>query len=174
LTPIVPIRRLAPSDAPPYRALMLAAYARHPEAFTSSAAERAALPHTWWEARLCAAADAPEIVLGAFDDGCLAGCVGLAFETREKARHKSTLFGMYVADAFRHRGLGRRLVHSALAAAQARGGVRIMQLTVTDANADARRLYEQCGFVPFGLEPYAVAVDGGFVAKLHMWRELTS
>ena len=36
--------RLAPGHAAGYRALMLGAYARHPDAFTSSAEERAALP----------------------------------------------------------------------------------------------------------------------------------
>jgi hypothetical protein len=30
-------------------------------------------------------------------------------------------------------------------------------------------LYQRKGFVPFGLEPYAVAVGTGFVAKVHMW-----
>ena len=35
-----------------YRALMLEGYERHPDAFTSSAAERAAFPMAWWESRL--------------------------------------------------------------------------------------------------------------------------
>ncbi|MBS0426345.1 MAG: GNAT family N-acetyltransferase, partial [Proteobacteria bacterium] len=47
----MPVRRLAPADAPAYRALMLDAYARHPEAFTSTVAEREPLPLAWWEAR---------------------------------------------------------------------------------------------------------------------------
>jgi hypothetical protein len=48
----MPIRRLVPDDAQAYRALMLEAYERHPDAFTSTATERAALPLSWWEARL--------------------------------------------------------------------------------------------------------------------------
>ena len=166
------IRRLVPADAEAYRALMLEAYARHPDAFTSSVAERAKLPLTWWQSRLDDGADAPDIVFGAFEGGSLAGAVGLSFEIREKARHKSTLFGMYVADAHRHRGLGRALVANALAAARQREGVRLMQLTVTDRNAEARDLYARCGFVPFGLEPLAVAVGSGYVAKVHMWCDL--
>ena len=153
---------------------MLDAYERHPDAFTSSAQERAALPLAWWQQRLSEDAAAGDVVLGAFEAGALAGTVGLSFETRVKARHKSTLFGMYVADAFRHRGLGRALVEAALDAARARIGVVLMQLTVTDTNAGARRLYELCGFVPFGVEPLAVAVGDHFVAKVHMWRELAN
>jgi GNAT superfamily N-acetyltransferase len=166
------IRRLVPADAEAYRALMLEAYARHPDAFTSSPAERAKLPLTWWQSRLDDGAHVPDLVFGGFERDALAGAVGLSFETREKARHKSTLFGMYVADAYRHRGLGRALVATALAAARAREGVRLMQLTVTDRNADARVLYERCGFVQFGLEPLAVAVGSSYVAKVHMWCDL--
>jgi len=165
----VVLRRLVPTDAPAYRALMLDAYARHPDAFTSSVGERAALPVSWWEARLAVEPAAHEIVFGAFVGGVLAGVAGLSFETREKARHKADFFGMYVAPAFRKLGLGRLIVDAAMDAARHRDGVRLVQLTVTEGNASAQGLYERVGFVPFGLEPMAVAVDGGFVSKVHMW-----
>jgi RimJ/RimL family protein N-acetyltransferase len=163
------LRQLNPSDAPAYRALMLEAYALHPDAFTSSPEERAALPLSWWEARLAKAPDAADRVFGAFHDGQLTGVAGLSFEQREKVRHKATLFGMYVPAGHRGRGLGRRLVHAVLAGARARPGVRLVQLTVTEGNASAQALYESCGFTAFGVEPFAVAVDGGFVSKVHMW-----
>ncbi len=168
------IRRLVPADAPSYRELMLEAYARHPDAFTSSAAERAALPTAWWEARLTEAADAREIVTGAFAGAGLAGVAGIAFETREKARHKATLFGMYVRPGHRQSGFGAGLVHAVLDLARARPGVVLVQLTVTEGNHAAQALYERCGFVPFGLEPRAVSVDDGYVAKVHMWRDLAA
>jgi ribosomal protein S18 acetylase RimI-like enzyme len=76
---------------------------------------------------------------------------------------------MYVAPAFRRRGWGERLVVAALEAARARDGVRLVQLTVTDGNRAAQDLYAACGFVPFGVEPQAVAEDGAFLAKVHMW-----
>lgn len=170
------VRRLVPSDAPAYRELMLDGYARHPDAFTSSVGERAALPMAWWEARLSVEPAAREIVFGAFeaDGDVLAGVAGLSFEAREKARHKADLFGMYVAPAFRKHGLGARIVEAALDAAREREGVRLVQLTVTEGNASAQALYERFGFVRFGLEPMAVAVDGGFVSKVHMWLRLSS
>jgi hypothetical protein len=46
------IRPLAVFHVVAYRDLMLEAYAAHPDAFTSSAVERAALPLAWWERRL--------------------------------------------------------------------------------------------------------------------------
>lgn len=166
--------RLTPAHAPAYRALMLDAYDRHPDAFTSSAAERAGLPLSWWEARLAPGDRPGELVFGAFaGGGTLAGVAGLSFDGREKARHKALLFGMYVPVAHRQAGLGGALVRAVLAAAQARPGVRLAQLTVTDGNEAARALYARHGFVPFGLEPLAVAVEDGFVSKVHMWRDLS-
>jgi ribosomal protein S18 acetylase RimI-like enzyme len=168
----VSIRRLRPVDAIAYRRLMLEAYEAHPDAFTSTASERAALPMSWWESRISDAPLAREVVFGAFDGDRMAGAAGLSFETREKARHKATLFGMYVPPELRHRGIGRALVVSALDHARSRRDVMLVQLTVTEGNASAQALYERCGFVRFGLEPLAVAVGSTFVSKAHMWCNL--
>lgn len=168
----VTIRRLVPVDAAPYRALMLDAYEHHPEAFTSSPAERSTLPLAWWEARLDPASGSRMVVLGAFAQDGLVGTVGLDFESRIKARHKALLVGMMVAPTWRGRGLGRDLVLAALAQARLRPGVVLVQLTVTETNREARTLYERCGFIEFGVEPKAVAVGGAYVAKSLMWCDL--
>ena len=161
--------QLSPNHAAAYRSLMLEAYARHPDAFTSSVGERTALPLSWWEARLSEATAPSEIVFGSFVNGELAGVAGLSFDGREKANHKATLFGMYVQDRYRQLGLGGRLVDQVMACAKSRPGILLVQLTVTDTNRVAQTLYQRKGFVPFGLEPYAVAVGAGFVSKMHMW-----
>ena len=163
---------LEPKHAPEYRALMLQAYAQHPDAFTSSVAEREGLPLLWWETRLSAEADAKDVVFGAFCDGALVGAVGLSFDSREKARHKALLFGMVVTTAQRRLGLGQQLVAAALDCARSRRGVLVVQLTVTQGNAQAQALYARNGFVEFGVEPYAVAVGPQFVSKVHMWLQL--
>lgn len=164
--------RLEPTHAAEYRALMLLAYQTHPHAFTSSVAERAFLPLSWWEQRLRTDPGGPEVVLGAFVGGTLVGAVGLARETREKARHKATLFGMFVQDVQRGRGLGRRLVEAALDHARRQSGLRQVLLTVTAGNGRAESLYASCGFEPYGVEPDAVAVGDTLVAKVHMWCRL--
>ena len=151
---------------------MLEAYAAHPDAFTSSVAERAALPLSWWGGRLADGDSPAELVFGATDGSALLGVAGLAFEKREKARHKATLFGMYVPPAGRGQGVGQKLVEAVLAYARTCDGVRIVQLTVTHGNRPAEALYTRCGFVPFGLEPMAVAVGTAFVVKVHMWCDL--
>jgi len=168
----IQVRRLGPGDAATYRTLMLEAYERHPEAFTSSVAERASLPLTWWEARVNPEANALEMVLGAYKGSRLSGVAGLSFESREKARHKAHLFGMYVPSNLRGGGVGKSLVLGVLEHARKRPGVKLVQLTVTQGNAAAQALYEKCGFVPFGVEPLAVALGEDFVSKVHMWCDL--
>ena len=177
------IQRLQPQHAAAYRQLMLEAYALQPDAFTSSVAERAALPLAWWEARLSTDPQTQEIVVGAFIDGQLAGVAGMRFESREKSRHKTTLFGMYVRLPHRQTGLGKKLVDAAISCAKERPGVEIVQLTVTDGNQAAQTLYERCGFEPFGVEPFAVTLDAlgtegsadkAYVAKVHMWHSLAA
>ncbi len=164
------IRALGADDAEAYRALMLEAYGAYPQAFTSSVAERAAMPLSWWQKRL----DHPlDRLLGGFDGEQLAGIVGLAFEPREKARHKVTLFGMYVTHAHQQKGVGRRLVEAALLEARQHPRLKLIQLTVTAGNDAAIALYRRCGFIQYGLEPLAVRVGVEYFDKLHMWRELT-
>jgi ribosomal protein S18 acetylase RimI-like enzyme len=163
------IRRLVVSDAAPYRALMLDGYASHPDAFTASVAERGPLPLAWWESRIDT-----ECVLGAWHGDRLVGVAGFVGEARPKTRHKATLYGMYVDAGFARRGIGERLVVAILDQATTQQPLRIIQLTVTDGNRSAQALYERCGFVAFGVEPYAITTDGGYAAKVHMWLDLAT
>ena len=168
------IARLTPSFAMQYRTLMLQAYAGNPDAFTSTVAERSALPLSWWENRLSVTQNPIELVFAALEDGQLLGTAGLSFDAREQVSHKSTLFGMYVAPAHRGCGIGHQLVCAALDCARARSGIKLVQLTVTQGNHKAEELYGRCGFVQFGVEPFAVAVGDGFVSKVHMWCDLNA
>jgi len=170
MTATTQVRRLGAEDVEAYRALSLRAYAEHPDAFTATVSERAALPMSFWLARCSEAADAPECVFGAFADGVLVGSAGLEFETRPKTCHKALLFGMYVAPEARRLGLGADLVHAVLAAARSREWVRVVKLTVTEGNAAAETLYARCGFKRFGVEPMAMrdVETGQFFGKVHM------
>ena len=165
------IRQLTQHDASAYRALMLDAFARYSDAFTSTAEERQSKPLGWWEERI-ANPDGTSVAFGAFAGDALVGSVGLEFETRDKTRHKSLLFGMFIQPGHRGLGLGKGLVEAALDHARMRPGSVVVQLTLTGGNDTAQRLYESCGFATYGIEPMGLFSDGVFRSKVHMWRRL--
>ena len=165
-------QRLKPVDAEDYRALMLEAYAQHPEAFTSTVAEREVLPLSWWQERVSEAADAPGLVLGLRRQDQLIGVVGVSFHARPKTQHKAKLYGVYVKRDQRGRGNAQRLIEAALDEARKRDGIRIVQLSVTGDNRAGRELYGKMGFAEYGEEPLAIAVDGRYLSKVLMAREL--
>src|SRR5262249_5242789 len=148
------IRRLEPVDALAYREVRLRGLREHPDAFTSSYEEDSAKPVGWTEARL--ASGSHDAVLGAFVGETLVGVRGLSRESRAKARHKATLFGMYVVPEHRGRGLGEALVERIIEAAHEQADLAQIVLTVTDTNREATALYERMGFKSFGVEPRAI------------------
>lgn len=169
------IRPLVTADLDAYFALRQRGLAEHPEAFTSSAEEEARLARDKLASRLASAPDRPhDVVLGAFEDGALAGVCGMSVDPRAKVRHRGHVFGMFVPHERCGRGLGSRLVAGLIAHARSRGELDALVLSVTSTNEGARRLYERHGFVAFGREPGAVRVAGTPYDKLHMIRWLAA
>jgi ribosomal protein S18 acetylase RimI-like enzyme len=152
------IRRLSASDAPAFRALRLAALLDTPEAFVTSHEEEKDQPLTYFATRL---AEHPgHAVFGAFDGDTLLGIAGLSRETLLQLAHKGHIWGMYVAQAARGRGVARDLLLAALAHARATAGVAKVTLSVDSANVAAIALYESLGFVVFAREADAVRLHG--------------
>ncbi len=116
---------------------MLEASTVSPEAFTSSVAEREGLPISWWAARIKDETNPAELVAGAFVGEELVGAAGLSREQRERTNHKATLFGMYVREAARGRGIGVLLVEQVLRFARESELVEVVQLTVSESNSRA-------------------------------------
>lgn len=162
---MIHVAPLTADHAPRYRALMLEAYAQAADAFTSTPEERAREPMAWWAQRLASPLSQS---FGAFLGDALVGTVALEYAARDKTRHSAHVIGMYVQPAARGRQAGAALMQAAVAAARARGGVRVMRLTVTEGNAAAVRLYESVGFRAWGVEPWAIATPSGLQGKVHM------
>jgi GNAT superfamily N-acetyltransferase len=162
---------LAASDAASYKALMLHAYEHAADAFTSTPQERANEPDAWWIKRL----SHPEgltVAFGYFEGSSLVGTVALEFSAKPKTRHKALLVAMYVLAPARSKGAARALLQAAIRFCRERGGIRAVQLEVTQGNAPAISLYGSLGFTPYGVEPMAVLTPTGFQSKVHMWLHL--
>ncbi|MFJ8474744.1 GNAT family N-acetyltransferase [Kitasatospora sp. NPDC094011] len=114
----------------------------------------------------------PDQYLLAVLDGRIVGYVRQVPATPlECNRHVRQIQGLAVDDSARGRGLGRRLVEAACAAARA-GGARRMTLRVLGWNAPARRLYESCGFAVEGVLTEEFLIDGRYVDDVWMARRL--
>jgi ribosomal protein S18 acetylase RimI-like enzyme len=151
----IDIRRVMPADAALYRVVRLEGLEHHPEAFGASFETERAQPDSFFAERL-----AGSEVLGAFASDELLGIVGLRVLPGLKEAHKGQLWGMYVRPQARQAGVGRRLVDTLLKAARPR--VELVQLSVWQANAAARRLYESFGFIEYGLELKALKHNGTY------------
>jgi RimJ/RimL family protein N-acetyltransferase len=165
------ITRLTPADAMAYKALMLHAYEHAADSFTSTPQERALQPDSWWINRIADPAGL-SFVWGAFNEAGLVGTVSVEFSARAKTRHKALIVAMFVREECRGEGVARDLMRVAIQHGQAREGLRLLQLEVTQGNASAERLYRSLGFQPFGVEPMAVLTPSGYRSKVHMWLDL--
>ena len=148
------IRPLVKDDAAQWRALRLEALRTYPLAFASAYEE--ALQQDL-SVRI-PAPDGPSVLFGAFHEGILAGSAGLHVWPGIKQRHKAELWGMYVAPSLHRHGVGAALVRAVIDHARTR--VAVVQLTVLRENSAAKALYEQFGFVSFGIEKRALRHQG--------------
>ena len=146
---------------------MLLGYQRAADAFTSTAAERAVEPLAWWQKRICDP-DGMSQAFGAFHEGLLIGGVTVEYSVKTKTKHKAHVIGMYVLGEHRHLGAGHALLHAVINHAKLRTGVKMLVLTLTEGNLQAKRLYESAGFEQFGLEPIAIFTGTKYKSKVHM------
>ena len=163
------IRFLNSQDVAAYRQLRLQALNESPTAFASSYEQEVCLSLTDFAARLEAYDNYISGIFGVFDDREeLIGMLGFSRENRPKRAHIGSLWSMYVLPKFRRQGFGEMLLDRALSHAKQLGVVRQIVLTVTANNLAASSLYKSRGFERFGLEYYALFIDGKYFDEEHL------
>ncbi|MGD0679889.1 MAG: GNAT family N-acetyltransferase [Polyangiaceae bacterium] len=139
------IRVLRGEDATAFRAIRLRALREDPTPFLSTYAEEANETVEQTALRLAAGSPGTE-VLGAFRADLLIGTLGFYRHTRTKARHRASLWGMYVAPEERRRGVAAALLEEAVGRLSALGDVKQVELNVVHTETPARQLYLAAGF----------------------------
>jgi ribosomal protein S18 acetylase RimI-like enzyme len=163
------VRRLGIEDAAAFISVRREALAADPLAFAASVEDDFALDPTLVQRSL--ANEAEQAVFGYFEAGRLRGIVGLIRASKLKQRHAAIVWGMYVSAATRRRGAGRALLDAAVDQARA-WGLEQVQLSVTDAAPEAKRMYEAAGFKSWGHQPRTLGWQGSFVDESHMVLDL--
>lgn len=155
------IRRLTQLDAEAYRQLRLEALERESLAFTDSVAEHQAMTLESIRNRLGTADD--NFVLGAFIDRQLMGMAGFFRRRGEKIRHRGGIWGVYVSEECRGKGVGRALLGELIGLAQLLPGMEQVALAVSSQNTGAKGLYESLGFEVYGCERRALKIGDEYV-----------
>ncbi len=144
-------RALTGADAPAFSALRREVVADFPLGMGLTLQEELGRPLAGFAEQL--SAPAPNAVFGAFAEGRLVATSGIAWPSKfASGAHKSVLWGVFTAPAFRRRSLARALVLQAIGHAFAHDARRIY-LSVYVPNPAAVRLYESLGFTTSGREP---------------------
>jgi RimJ/RimL family protein N-acetyltransferase len=159
------IRALEPRDAPTLVELRRAALADAPLAFAASPEDDRAADPSFVEKSLASKDDSA--MFGAFEGDRIVGMTGLIREQMLKMRHKTLIWGMYVAPGARGCGVGRGLLDAAIDRARSWPGVRVVHLAASETANAARRLYEGAGFRQWGIEPMGLIYEGSSYAEHH-------
>ncbi|MBI1279100.1 MAG: GNAT family N-acetyltransferase [Anaerolineaceae bacterium] len=111
-------------------------------------------------------------ILGAFEAGKPVGMLNFNHQQGEKFRHKGDIGAIYVIPEARGRGIAKALIEAALEQIHSINEVEIISLSVNNDNLAAKRVYESCCFMGYGVEPKGLRVNGKDYDLLHMTREI--
>jgi len=159
----IEIRRLTEDDAQDFYLLRLEALEREPQAFSASPEEHRAMTVETIGRRLGAGSGGRDFVLGAIADNHLVAMAGFFQDEGAKNRHKGKIWGVYVNQNWRRKGIARVLMSELIERVRAKSELQQLLLSVANGQDAAKQLYESLGFQVYGREPRAIKIGSNYV-----------
>ena len=152
------VRKLVESDWEQYRNLRLLSLSQSPQSFENSVEDESSLTDEQWISRVTPTDEA--FILAAFEGSTIVGVSGFARGRKEKTRHKSFLWGVFVNLDCRSHGIATELLDTLLREVSGMKGLSRVLLNVAADNTGAISLYKKAGFSTYGTEADAIRVAG--------------
>ncbi len=131
------IRILSAADAEMYRSIRLEGLQINPEAFGSSFEGEKDFTLEQFAKRL---ESQGSYTFGTFYNEELVGVATLVQESKQKLRHKASIFAVYVSPKMRGHGIGRYLMDEIIKKAKELEGIEQLNLTVVSTNTSAKKI----------------------------------
>lgn len=164
------IRTLTPGDINAFISLRYAAFTTDPLSFDHEPGDK--IDPELWAPRLKEIAE-EKFVLGYFlteerETPELGGMIGLKRFDKRKRRHRALVWGVYVSETARGRGVAGKLLTECIQRARAMDGLDRLVLSLSNHAVAAKKLYESAGFEVFGKEPGAARTGEVRMDEIHM------
>src|SRR5947207_8315903 len=151
------VRRLTEADAEAFWNIRLRALRDNPESFGASYEEILERGIAGVTQGLRKSDSAPDdATFGAFDGKTLVGIASFQREEGLKRRHKGVIWGMYVPQELRGKGIGKALVEAAIVYAKTLPDLEQINISVVLTSKEALNLFKSVGFESYGLEKRAL------------------
>ena len=144
-----------------YKNLRLESLKKDSAAFGSSYEEEKKLPGAEWKRRT-------GNTLFALSNGKPIGMIAYVFNNKRKIRHIANIYGFYVKEKYRSRGIGKKLIEMALSSIMKNKDIIKINLNVNLKQKSAVRLYKKFGFKIVGIMKKDLFVNGKFYDELIM------
>ncbi|WP_374939843.1 GNAT family N-acetyltransferase [Vibrio sp. T187] len=136
------------------------------ESFENNVEDESTLSNKQWISRVTANQSA--FIIGAFEGDELIGVAGFAQALKEKIKHKSYLWGVFVKQEYRGKYIANDMLSKLVYIAFQNNDISQIQLTVASENEAAISLYEKLGFRRYGTEVDSLRVSGNSYDEILM------